>query len=166
MLWPPSRRSQSRRERAIALALAELLTYAEDSRAADEFYERAAGQGDAADADRDGWRGACNGLPADQPHERWRFSKACWSSRKDTQQQGPIYFYLAAALALDDRFDEALAAARQAAERVPNVPTIQLRPAWVLFLAKRWPEAAQAYQDFLARYGDQYGISCTAGCGS
>jgi tetratricopeptide (TPR) repeat protein len=75
---------------------------------------------------------------------------------EDPRQRAPVNFYLAAALALDDRFDQALEAARQAARHSPELPAIQLRPAWVLLLAKRWPEAATAYQQFLDRFADRH----------
>jgi tetratricopeptide (TPR) repeat protein len=68
-----------------------------------------------------------------------------------------VNYYLAAALALDEQFDKALAAARQASEQLPQLPAIQLRPAWVLQLARRWPEAAEAYQRFLEKFATQYG---------
>jgi tetratricopeptide (TPR) repeat protein len=74
----------------------------------------------------------------------------------DDAQRAPVDFYLAAALALDRRYDEALAAARRAADRAPQVPVIQLRPAWVLMLARRWSEAATEYTAFIERYDDRH----------
>ncbi len=142
-------------QRSVALVLARLSAESGQDAAADEFFERAAGRGEQADVgvwltwgmhlllnERAGRAASLFGELLEQPLE--------------DAQIGPVYFYRAAALALDQRFDEALAAAQEAARREPDVPTIQLRPAWVLFLAKRWPEAGAEYEAFLTRFGDQY----------
>ena len=56
-----------------------------------------------------------------------------------------FHFYLAGALALADRCDEALAAARIAADRKKDSIRFAVRPAWVLYYAKRYGEARKAY---------------------
>ncbi len=72
---------------------------------------------------------------------------------KATADDNPIFhFYLAGALAMADRIDQALAAARTAAERKQGSPRFQARPAWVLYAGKRYPEATKAYLDLLARF--------------
>jgi tetratricopeptide (TPR) repeat protein len=142
-------------QRAVALAIAELLSHRDDPAAADPFYERAAGQGDEADpAIWLAW--GMQRLVGEQPARAIEIFQAVLDRVQEASQQGPVHFYLSAALALDNRFDEALAAARRAAELVPQVPAIQLRPAWVLLLAKRWPEAAKEYGAFIDRFGDRH----------
>jgi tetratricopeptide (TPR) repeat protein len=62
------------------------------------------------------------------------------------------YYYLAGALAATDRGDEALAAARKAAELKKDSPRFAARVASVLYLLKRYDEAAKAYQALLDRF--------------
>ena len=52
-----------------------------------------------------------------------------------------FHFYLAGALAMADRTDEALAAARTAAEKKKDSARFRGRAAWVLYIAKRYDEA-------------------------
>jgi tetratricopeptide (TPR) repeat protein len=141
--------------RGVALAMAELLAQADDNTGADEFYQRAVGSGD--DADQSAWMAwGLERLASDQPQRAVEVFEGLLARTENREQQGAINYYLAAALALDDRFDAALTAARQAAQLLPNLPAIQLRPAWVLLMAKRWPEAERTYREFLDRFGDQY----------
>jgi tetratricopeptide (TPR) repeat protein len=63
-----------------------------------------------------------------------------------------FYSYLAGALALGDRSDEALAAARKAAALRPNSLRFCSRLPWVLYRAKRYDEALAAYRSLLARF--------------
>lgn len=73
-------------------------------------------------------------------------------------EAGTVQYYLSGALALSrDETDAAMEAAEEAARRLPEVPTIQVRPAWVLTLGKRWPDARRAYLEILDRWGDEYG---------
>lgn len=70
---------------------------------------------------------------------------------------GAVQFYLSAALGLDGQYDAALIAAERAATELPDTIAAQVRPGWVLFLAKRWDEARQRYLKVLERYGDEFG---------
>lgn len=65
-------------------------------------------------------------------------------------------FYLAGALALAEKYDEALAAAKAAAEKQPNNPRFASRIPWVLNVAKRHAEAEAGYRALLKKYDDQY----------
>jgi tetratricopeptide (TPR) repeat protein len=66
-------------------------------------------------------------------------------------------FYLAGALAMTDKTDEALAAARRAADRKePKSAQFAARTAWILYHAKRNSEAMRAYNELIADFdGDQ-----------
>jgi len=65
----------------------------------------------------------------------------------------PIFdFYLAGALELAGRTDEALAAARTAAKKKPASPRFCVRPAWVLYFAKRNDDAMKAYRELVEKF--------------
>jgi tetratricopeptide (TPR) repeat protein len=63
-----------------------------------------------------------------------------------------FYFYLAGALAMAQRPDEALAAARTAAEKKPDSARFRGRAAWVLNIAKRYDEAQRAYRELIRAF--------------
>ncbi len=62
------------------------------------------------------------------------------------------HFYLAGALELDGRTDEALDAARKAAELDPDSPRVQGRLGWVYYHAERYDEAVDAYRRLIERF--------------
>jgi len=63
-----------------------------------------------------------------------------------------FYFYLSGALELEGRVEEALAAARKAAELDPESPRFASRAAWILYRNDRNDEAAKAYAELLDRF--------------
>jgi len=67
-----------------------------------------------------------------------------------------FYFYLAGALAMAEQPDAALAAAKVAAEKKKDSVRYRSRPAWVLYVAKRYDEAAKAYEDLVKEFGNDY----------
>jgi tetratricopeptide (TPR) repeat protein len=67
-----------------------------------------------------------------------------------------FHFYLAGALAMEGKIDEALVAARTAAERKPDDPRFDSRIAWIYNHAKRYDEAAKHYRDVLEKYGNNF----------
>jgi tetratricopeptide (TPR) repeat protein len=67
-----------------------------------------------------------------------------------------FYFYLAGALAVEKQTDEALAAARKAAEKKPDSARFRGRAAWVLYYAKRYDEALKAYGDLVREFDADY----------
>ena len=72
---------------------------------------------------------------------------------KAAQPDDPIFhFYLAGALRVAGRTDEALAAARTAAEKKPDSPRFCVRPAWVLYFGKRNDEAMKAYRELIDKF--------------
>lgn len=70
-----------------------------------------------------------------------------------------FYFYLAGALAMDGKTDEALAAARTAAEKKPDDPRFESRIAWIYYHAKRYDEAVEHYRELLKKYDTNYDSS-------
>jgi tetratricopeptide (TPR) repeat protein len=60
-----------------------------------------------------------------------------------------FYFYLAGALALEDRTDDALKAARTAAEKRKKSARFRGRPAWVLSMGKHRDEAIAEYRKLI-----------------
>ncbi|MGA2797228.1 MAG: tetratricopeptide repeat protein, partial [Thermoguttaceae bacterium] len=77
--------------------------------------------------------------------------------KKAISDDNPIfYFYLAGALAMDDRIDDALAAARKAAEMKKDSAKFRSRIAWVYFRAKRYDEAAAEYLKTLKDFDNDY----------
>ncbi len=69
----------------------------------------------------------------------------------------PLFFsYLAVALEMGGKTDEALTAARKAAELGQDSPRLESRVAWVLYHAKRYAEAAQAYRELIKKYDGEF----------
>ncbi len=92
-------------------------------------------------------------------HEQ--YASAAEVLRRATDQQlapaaaAAFNFYLSGALAMTDQTDQALAAARRAAELQPDSPRFQSRPAWILYHAKRYEDARIAYESLVNRFDDQ-----------
>jgi tetratricopeptide (TPR) repeat protein len=77
--------------------------------------------------------------------------------RKVLPENNPIfYFYLAGALAMEDRIDEALAAARKAAEMRKDAVRFRSRIGWVYFRGKRYDEAEREYRKLLDDFDEDY----------
>ena len=67
-----------------------------------------------------------------------------------------FHYFLAAALAMAEKHDEALTAARQAATLNDKSIPIAARVPWILYHAKRYDEAGQAYRELLARFDSDH----------
>jgi tetratricopeptide (TPR) repeat protein len=67
-----------------------------------------------------------------------------------------FHHYLSGALEMAGKTDEAVAAAREALAMPDAPPRMYSRLGWVLYHAKRYPEAEKAYRDFLAKYDAEY----------
>ena len=63
-----------------------------------------------------------------------------------------FHFYLAGALAMADRIDEALAAAQMAAEKQPDSARFRGRRPWVLYIGERHGEAMKAYLELIEEF--------------
>ena len=69
----------------------------------------------------------------------------------------PIFrHYLAGSLAMQDKHDEALDAARQAARKAPDSPEFLARVAWILYRAKRLDEARGIYSDLVKQFDQEF----------
>jgi tetratricopeptide (TPR) repeat protein len=76
---------------------------------------------------------------------------------KAIPDDNPIfYFYLAGALAMDGRIDDALSAARKAADMKNNSAKFRSRIAWVYFRAKQYDEAAAEYLKTFKDFDNDY----------
>ena len=72
---------------------------------------------------------------------------------KAAPDDNPIFhFYLAGALAVAGQTDDALAAAKTAAEKKKDSARFRGRPAWVLYFAKRNDEAMKAYRELIDEF--------------
>ena len=86
------------------------------------------------------------------------------TSGKVSADDSELAFHLSGALAMQDKTDEALAAARRAVELAEKEREelgdvyfrILARPAWVLYHAKRLAEAEQEYQAIITKFGDRH----------
>ncbi|MDD4270809.1 MAG: tetratricopeptide repeat protein [Pirellulales bacterium] len=73
------------------------------------------------------------------------------------QRAAVFQYYLAAALEMAGKTDEALAAARAAIRLDEDSAVFHSRVAWILYHADRKPEAAAAYRALVDRFDDQHG---------
>jgi len=67
-----------------------------------------------------------------------------------------LFFYLAAALEMSGRTDEAIEAARKAAGLQKDSPRFASRAAWIQYHAKRYDEARKSYLELLEKYDKKY----------
>jgi tetratricopeptide (TPR) repeat protein len=67
-----------------------------------------------------------------------------------------LYFYLAGALEMQGKTDEALVAAKTAAEKDAKNANMASRPAWILYHAKRYDDAAKAYEAIVEKFDDDF----------
>jgi tetratricopeptide (TPR) repeat protein len=68
-----------------------------------------------------------------------------------------LYYYLSGTLEMDDRSEEALAAARKAAELDPESPRFASRVAWILYRNDRNDEARKAYHALIEKFDSDFG---------
>ena len=68
-----------------------------------------------------------------------------------------LNFYLASALEMDGRTDEALAAAKKAAQTDDDSPRLASRVGWVLYHAERLDAAYQVYSKVVERFDTKHG---------
>ena len=123
--------------------------------AADEFFTRAV----KADSQQSGevylvW--GLGLLMAERPAEAAKVFQRALDHRQNAEEGANFNFYLAGALSLENRIDEAFAAAVKAAELKPGSIAFLARPGWVLTYGKRYEEAYKAYQELLRKYENDF----------
>ncbi len=67
-----------------------------------------------------------------------------------------LHYYLALALAMNKQYEDALAAARRAAELGGDSLRMRARVPWVMYYAKRYDEAREAYRQLVEQHASQY----------
>lgn len=112
------------------------------------------------------WRWGLALLMADEPARSAQVFQRMLDEKiglaaKDSAEEADTLFYLSAALALNDRTDEALVAARRAAELRPGDQRIAARIGWILHQGDRLDEARQTYVDFLQRFDGRQTLPTT-----
>ncbi|MDG2381214.1 MAG: hypothetical protein P8N76_06030 [Pirellulaceae bacterium] len=138
-----------------ALALANLAILTEQYELADEFFRLVAGKAPRADAQL--WISwGLEMLLANESERAIQIFQEMLDEKIPGRRTAEVLYYLSGALAVNDRYDEALLAAKDAAKRSKGIPAIEMRPAWILYLAERWDESKQAYLDFLDQYQDDF----------
>lgn len=73
-------------------------------------------------------------------------------SKPPPRNASAIRYYLAGALTMGKKTDEALQEMRKAVEANPNNPRYESRIAWILYQAKRMPEAAEEYEKLIEKH--------------
>jgi tetratricopeptide (TPR) repeat protein len=91
-------------------------------------------------------------LMADRPAEAAKVFQRGIDEKLLPDDNPAFYFYLAGALALAERTDDALAAARTAATKKKDSARFRGRVAWVLYGAKRYAEAGKAYEELVRQF--------------
>ena len=72
-----------------------------------------------------------------------------------------FHYYLAGALAADDKFEQAIQSARHAVAASPDAVDYLYRLAWVLYRADREPDAVQTYKQLIERFDPERELSGT-----
>lgn len=100
-------------------------------------------------------------LMGDKPAEAAKVFQRAIDEKVLPDDNPAFYFYLAAALAMNGQTDEALAAARAAADKKPDSARYRGRAAWVLYFAKRYDDAANAYRELVEQFDADHASSET-----
>jgi len=139
----------------VPLAVALVAMANQDYASAAELFDRAiAARPDKAGAIFQRW--GMGLLAADRPADAAKVFHRGAEQKVKGVEDPSLYFYLAAALELDGRTDEALAAARKAAAQKPDSARIAGRPAWVLYHARRYEDARKAYAELLDKFDAEH----------
>ena len=131
-----------------ALAAAQLAMAAKKFDVADECYELAL-QSPAPPRHQllGGWGLAM--FSAAQADRAARVFQRMIDEKVKPEENHNYYYFLAGALALSDRTDDALAAAKKSLAAKPKSARLQSRLAWILYHAKRYEDAETSYRQLL-----------------
>jgi tetratricopeptide (TPR) repeat protein len=136
------------------LAVALLASEAKRPDVAGEFFELAVGLKTGQAADVLFYWGATR-LAEQQAPEAVKLFRRAIDCKPPAEDLAPFYYYLAGAQAAAGQADAALATARKTAEMKPDLPQFADRLASVLYLLKRYNEAAQAYRGLIEKFDSQ-----------
>ncbi len=89
---------------------------------------------------------------ADEPERAARIFRRAIDEKVLPDNNPAYYFYLAGALALSDKTDEALQAAKQAAALQPKNARFQARVPWISYFAKQYEDAEKGYLKVLDQF--------------
>ncbi len=138
----------------VAAGLGLLATAAEEFQTSDEFFEKASADTTAT------WELFLNWglemLLRGQQVRAAHILRTAVELNRAGDQEAVFQYYLADALQLSGDTEEALKAARRAAELRVDFPAFQLRPAWILYQAQHYRDAEQAYQAWMSSFEADY----------
>jgi tetratricopeptide (TPR) repeat protein len=92
-------------------------------------------------------------LLGDHPAEAAAAFQQVLAATPAPRNPSAIRYYLAGSLEMVGRTEEALTEIRAAAAANPGNPRFESRVGWILYHAKRYPEAAQEYERLLEKHG-------------
>ncbi len=95
-------------------------------------------------------------LMADKYAESGRVFQKGLDEKALPKDNPSFYYYLAGALELAGQTDKALATSRKAVEIDPESARFLGRVGWVLYHAKRYPEAAKAYTELIDKFDSNH----------
>lgn len=76
----------------------------------------------------------------------------------EDSERGVMLYYLAGALQLAGRTEDAMTAARQATKLSGDIPDVAIRPAWIQYTAGDYAAAEAAYNRWLGKYAEDYSL--------
>ena len=95
-------------------------------------------------------------LIADQNDAAAEVFQMAIDDKIDPDNNAAFYYYLGSALGMSDRFDEAIEAAKKAAELRPTA-RFKSRIPWLHYYAKDYDKSVAEYEKLLNEYGEEYG---------
>jgi tetratricopeptide (TPR) repeat protein len=147
--------SPAKSTRGENFALGMLATDAKLWPAADEFFAKAA-ESDPKLSDEVYLVWGLGLLLAERSSEAAKVFQQAIDHQQTAEEGATFYFYLAGALALENRIDESFAAANKAAELKPTSIAFLSRPGWVLSFGKRYEEAYKFYRELLQKHENDF----------
>ena len=157
-LWQLGRdrlRSKPANARDIARTCGLLALEVKNYAVAEEFFEQLAATG------RESELYVTWGLQllADEDFDRAaQVFQAGLDSTQDANAEAILMYYLSGALQLDGDTEGALKVANEVAEKAKQIPEFTLRPAWILYSAKRTAEAKELYAQWMESHTENYSV--------
>ena len=133
-------------------AAALLALEAKEFAAADEFFESLLASGSLVKRKQIFLAWGMGLFQADQHARAAKVFQQIVDEKLEIGGPGGAHYYLAGALAMDNRPDEALPAIKRAIHAEPGKTRYEGRLGWILYHAKRYADAERAYRELLATY--------------